>query len=181
MAEEELDLDFNLRWIMVALARRDKALRETEGHNRHPTIDAINKWIKVPRGSAYCLSALIKQCAQALCDHFEIRNPIPKEPSTQRFWQKVPDKYRVAIGKAKKGDWGFMRNRAQPALGHAFIFTEDETHIQQTFEYNTNKAGASDGEGCHELVRTKEGSSRLEYLGAVNVIQWIIDENPDLA
>lgn len=181
LEEENYSIDWNFRWMLVSLARRDKDLRETHGHNRSPAIDQINKFMGLPMGSAYCLSAIYVNCVQKLCDHMEIYNPLPKTGSTQKFWAAVPEKYKRLPGiAAKKGDICILRNRKNPALGHAFMLSEDETHEMQTLEWNTNANGISDGEGFHELKRTQRGTLSQEYLGAVDVVSMLADHNPSL-
>lgn len=164
---------------IVLLCLEDVGARETEGKNRSKLIDGINKSIGSGMGEPYCLAGVIVRGAMRLCQTKGLKLP-PKAKSagTQDFFRTTPSKYKVLKGsKAKKGMIGILQNYADSGKGHAFMFTEDEGAVQKTVEYNTNVAGSRDGDGVYQGERTQEGTSSKKYLGAVDIVQWIIDYN----
>jgi hypothetical protein len=97
---------------------------------------------------------------------------------TQSFWFSAPEKFKKLKGnKAKKGDIGILVNKDDKDHGHAFAFTEAETNVQRTVEYNTNKAGSRDGDGVWCLERSANGTISKTYRGSIDVIAWILSVN----
>lgn len=163
----------------IALCMQDIGLREPNGSNRSAELDKMNDAAGVPRGSPYCITALLYRAKQ-ICDKFGLKMPTHIEASTQEFWTSVPAKYKKIKGiKAKKGDFGLMQSKSNPGQGHAYGLRADETTVQNTFEYNTDpNTGDRDGDGFYPRTRTQEGDSAKRYLGAVDFWQWVIDTNP---
>ncbi len=169
-----------LRDQLVALWMKDLDQRETDGKNRSPMIDKINKRLHVPLGSPYCIGALLVEGVEALCTKSKLRNPVIMTAGTQDFWWSAPEKYhRVKGTKAKKGDIGILVNKGDSAHGHAFGLATDQVDVihQVTIEYNTSPAGSRDGDGCYQLIRTQDGTPTKTFRGAVDVVKWIIDAN----
>lgn len=177
-ASPVLTEDF-LRIRFVDLICRDINLRETYGKNRHNTIDNINIRMKLPLGSAYCLSGLLTRGVDDLCQELDLFNPVLMLGSTQTWWQRVPAKYKVFdFMAAQMADICIMRKTSLPWLGHAYTLCVPAfENVHNTAEYNTNKEGSDDGEGFYLLSRIKDDSKTMTYLGSVDVIKWICDEN----
>lgn len=164
---------------LVQLCTEDDGIRETDGKNRSPLIDQINSEIGADLGSPYCLAGIIVRGCMRLCKEFGLQ--LPKEmktPGTQYFWATAPSKYKILPpAKAKLGTVGILKNRSNDGKGHAFLNITDEKKVQKTFEYNTNPEGSRDGDGGYYGARNSQGTPTKEYLGSVDVIQWILDSN----
>jgi len=166
----------NLRLSLVKLISEDIGQRETHGKNRSPLIDEINQKLFIPLGSPYCLSGLMVRGIIRLCDMYELKIPFKRYASTQKFWQDVPLKYKKEIG--QMADIGIMRDVINPNLGHAFILSDNCVDKKmKTIEYNSNPAGSRDGDGVYRSNRFTSGTRTQAFLGCVDVIQWIEDEN----
>lgn len=169
-----------LRDDLVALWEADLGQFEVNGPNRSEMIDGINKRLHVPLGSAYCIGGLLVRGVEVLCTKYGLRNPVIMTAGTQNFWWKAPEKFKKLKGnKAKKGDIGILVNKDDAGHGHAFGFREDETNVQLTIEYNTNKAGSRNGDGVYRLERSANGTITKNYRGSVDVIAWILSVNPE--
>lgn len=169
-----------LRDELVALWEADLGQRETDGSNRSPMIDSINKRLGIDMGLPYCIGGLLVRGVEVLCTKHQLKNPVTMTAGTQKFWGRAPEKFKKLKGnKAKKGDIGILVSTTNPSQGHAFGFREDETHVQQTIEYNTNLAGSRDGGGVYRLERTANGTISKKYRGSVDVIAWILSVNPE--
>lgn len=171
-----------LRQELVALWIKDIGMKET-GFNRGAWVDAINKVLHVPEGSAYCIGALLVRGVKVLCEKYKLK--IPKkmmDASTQNFWRNAPLEFKnEKPAFAKLGDFGILRNFADAGKGHAFGFRLPETSAskQETVEYNTDLSGSREGDGCYTGIRSQSGTSSKEYLGSVDVVAWIMSENPE--
>lgn len=177
------DNETKLRDLLVDYWKKDLGQFETDGSNRSEMIDSINRRLKVPLGSPYCIGGLLVRGVEALCKQLSLVNPIPMTAGTQNFYNLAPLKYRNPIGKglAKKGDIGILVNKYDAGHGHAFGFREDETEDQQlTVEYNTDKAGSRNGDGVHELTRLQSGTLTKRYRGSVDVVKMILDANKEM-
>lgn len=180
-----VSMEAKLRETLVHFWRQDLGQREDMGKNRSLMIDNINLRLGVPLGSPYCIGGLLTEGVEPLCKMFNLKNPIPMEAGTQSFWQAVPEKYKYPKGKlGKKADICILQNKADAGHGHAYGLTQDElvqsltlVNSQKTIEYNTNKAGSRDGDGVWELERSQDGTLTKNYLGAVDVVRWVMDAN----
>lgn len=182
LAETE---DF-LRLFLVSLWLEDLGKRETKGQNRADWIDDINRQMGVDVGEPYCISGLLIRGVKRLCLKFNLKNPVTMTSSTQRFFQRseiLAPKFVITKGSgvlAKKGCIGILRQRTDMTKGHAFGFKQDEgSRGQITIEYNTNTGGSRNGDGVYSITRTQNGTSTKEYLGAVDVVAWILSANKD--
>lgn len=171
--------DAFLRSRFVELISRDIGLRETYGKNRHNTIDNINIRMKLPLGSAYCLSGLLIRGVADLCQENDLYNPVLMLGSTQTWFQQVPKEYKgFDFMSAKVADICIMSKKSIPWMGHAYALRfPPENNVHHTAEYNTDNYGSDDGEGFHFLARNKDESKTMTYLGYVDVIKWIMKEN----
>jgi len=171
--------DEYLRTYLLNLWTEDLDEREVNGQNRSPMIDAVNKRLGVPMGSPYCIGGLLVRGVEAMCTQLELKNPVTMTAGTQKFWARAPMKYKKLKGdKPRKADICIQRNRDDKNHGHAYGLTADQKDLYQaTIEYNTNMAGSRDGQGVYNLKRTQDGDSKKEYLGAVDVVRWILEAN----
>jgi hypothetical protein len=130
-------------------------------------------------GSPYCIAGLLVEGVEVLCKMQHLKNPVPMVAGTQTFYRLAPEKYRKPKGvSAEKGDICILQNKADKSHGHAYGLTENDRNTnQKTIEYNTNKAGSRDGDGVFELERTQDGTLSKAYLGAVDVVRWVMDAN----
>ena len=166
-----------LRNQIVEMLCKDVGQRENNGKNRSPLIDAICKFFGLPMGQPYCIGWVVYRI-DGFCKEKGLKNPIPKTMSTQEFWRKTPEKYKKHKGiKGKKADVCIQQQYASPTKGHAYVLTKDEELEQSTVEANTNVQGSRDGDGIYFNTRSQSGDISKKYLGAVDVAQWIIDEN----
>ena len=167
---------------LVSYALADEGERETNGPNRSPMIDDINKNVSGGSlGAPYCISGLIHRAVRELCSEHNLEMPKwMNTASTQKFWERAPDKYKTLKGTigAKKGDICIQQQRTDKSKGHAYMLTRAETSVgQDTIEYNTNPGGSRNGDGVYKRTRTQEGDLQKKYLGAVDVVQAILDHN----
>jgi len=173
--------DAYLREYLLKLWMADLNQRETDGKNRSPMIDAINKRLGVDMGSPYCIGGLLVRGVEVMCKNLNLKNPVKMTASTQSFWKAAPDKYKKLPGSnPRKADICIQRTRTDKARGHSYGLTVDQKDkelYQATIEYNTNAAGSRDGQGVYQLKRTQQGDSSKEYLGAVDVVRWILEAN----
>lgn len=177
--EVKLTREQMLRDALVGLIMEDLGKKEDNGPNRSPLIDAINTRLGVDLGSPYCIGGLLVRGVERLCTIYKLVNPVVMTAGTQNFWWKAPDKYRKLKGnKAKKSDIGILVNKDDPSHGHAFMFTEDESNVQRTIEYNTNIAGSRNGDGVYRLERSATGTITKNYRGSIDVVAWILAANP---
>lgn len=171
--------DAYLRNYLVNLWMQDLDERETNGQNRSPMIDAINLRLGVPLGSPYCIAGLLVRGVEHMCKTLGLSNPVPMTASTQKFWARVPDKFKKLKGDMpRKGDICIQRTYADKSRGHAYgMRTDQKDRYQETIEYNTNAAGSRDGQGVYGLIRTQDGDEKKEYLGSIDVVRWILEAN----
>jgi len=176
---DRADKEMLMRNMLVELALEDSGKKETNGRNRSALIDEVNRKMMVPMGSPYCLTALYFRVIDPLCDSLQLSNTVWMTASTQEFWEKSYDKYKIPKGEsAKKGDIGILQDIKKPRLGHAYLHIEDEDQgNQKTFEYNTNLKGSTEGDGNYIYKRTQEGTLTKRYLGSVDVVSWLLDTN----
>jgi hypothetical protein len=167
--------DNELRDELIQLWLADLNQHETGGANRSPMIDNINRRLHVPLGSPYCIGGLLVRGVEVLCTKNKLINPVVMSAGTQDFWQSTPTKFKRNI--PLKGDICILQNRTDSSHGHAYGITTVKDGKHLTVEYNTNKAGSRDGDGVYELTRTDKGSLTKKYLGAVDVISWILTVN----
>lgn len=172
-----------LKDFIVSYWIADEGKRESNGPNRADWIDQINTRLHVPLGSSYCIGALLVRGVEVVCTKFELVNPVVMTAGTQNFYQralaKVPHLVIPKGKRAKKGSIGILQNKDDKSHGHAFGFRSDETDIQETIEYNTNPEGSRNGDGVYKLNRTQSGTKTKIYLGAVDVVAWIIEANKE--
>ena len=174
----DVSIETVLRESLVHFWELDLGQREDQGKNRSLMIDHINFKLGVPMGSPYCIGGLLVQGVEPLCFMYHLKNPIPMTASTQEFWRNAPARFLRPNGKpGKKGDICIMQNKAAKNYGHAYGLTEDEGRDQKTIDYNTNLGGSRDGDGVFELVRNQGGTATKTYLGAVDVVAWIMEAN----
>jgi hypothetical protein len=172
------EFDSILRADLVKFWREDLSQRETDGKNRSPMIDAINKRLHVPLGSPYCIGALLVRGVERLCTVHKLKNPVVMTGGSQLFYASAPSMFKGPFKLCRKGDIGIMQSIATPTQGHAFGFTEDENLGKfKTIEYNTNGVGSRDGDGVYELVRSRAGTMTKKWRGSVDVVAWIISAN----
>jgi hypothetical protein len=173
-----LEFEEILRDDLVKFWREDLDERETDGKNRSPMIDSVNRRVQVPLGSPYCIAGLLVRGVERLCTTHRLTNPVVMTGGTQFFWNKAPIVIKGLNRRARRGDIGIMQSIANPIQGHAFGFTEDELNgIFKTIEYNTNEAGSRDGIGVFERVRRRDMSGSMKYRGTVDVVAWILTAN----
>lgn len=169
------------RDFLVAQCLKDVGQKESNGNNRSPMIDDINKQMGEDMGQPYCISGLMIRAIKPLGETFGLKRPFMLNSSTQSFWQLVPAKYKRLAGiMAKKGDMGILQNRDNADRGHAFLVKEDQvdSKIENTVEYNTDPSGGRDGDGVYERTRSQDGDDAKKYLGCIDIVQWFLDENP---
>lgn len=178
---EGLSLDQQTRRELILLVREDLNERETQGKNSSPMIDKVNKTVKGAYFRApYCLSGLVARGLMRLCaKHNWKLPPWMNIASTQEFWEKAPEKYKIPKGRpGEMADICIMRQYSDADRGHAYILEDDQiSTTQHTIEYNTDGSGGRDGDGVYRRIRTQDGDSSKKYLGAVDVIQAILDYN----
>lgn len=165
--------------LIIAECMQDVGKTESQGANRSALIDAICKFFGLPMGQPYCIGGILYRVDQVLKKH-NLKNPLVMTMSTQSFWNGTASKYKVVKGSlAKRGMIGIQRQRTNKAKGHAYLMLADEvkSKVQQTLEYNTNNAGSREGDGVWIRTRTQEGTTGLEYLGSVDIVQMIADAN----
>lgn len=169
-----------LRTTAVIFATRDLWWRESNGKNRSPEIDAVNKAVGVPLGSPYCKSGLWVRVIDATCKEWGLVNPVRRDASSQSMLRLAPSKFVKAAGVLpKKGDVGILTNRIDKTHGHIYLVREDATDPKShlTIEYNTNSKGSRDGEGVHELTRSTLGTAGQSFSAYVDWVQWVIEVN----
>ena len=173
------DLYAQMQEDALRFAREDLLERETQGKNRSPFIDAINKEVGLPLGSPYCKAALWVRVFKRVCDKHNLKNPIPRNGSSQSMLWEAPHELLIAPGNVPKvGYVGIMTMRKDRAHGHIYLLTEVVNEMKhKTIEYNTNGAGSRDGDGCHELERTVNGSPSKKLSAYVDWIGWVIARN----
>lgn len=166
----------DLAELIVKKAESFLGEREIHGPNRSPFVDALNKYMRVPLGSPYCQSGAYF-CADLVCKELGLINPLTKTAGTQVAWQKAPEKYKRQ--RAQKGDFAYWRSRKNKAQGHAGVVSKDQLSEPDfdTVEFNTDTLGSRDGGGVLRKKRQTFGTPTLEWLGFVDVAQWIIDAN----
>ena len=174
-------LDAEYRNRLVALVKEDVGQRETQGKNRSPLIDSINKAVPgADIGGPYCIAGLVHRGIMRLAKEKDLKVPAwMNTASTQSFYGGAPGIYRKAKGEMpKKGDVCIQQNYNDQGRGHAYILSADQTSINQySIEYNTDGSGGRDGDGVYERVRTQNGDALKRYRGAVDVVQALIDYN----
>lgn len=173
-----------IRKRFVALFSEDIGQRETNGKNRSPLIDMINKMVKGAYiGAPYCMSAIVARAIMRLCKELGWEMPDwMNTASTQSFYNNCPQKYRIPKGSLPKmGDIGIMQSYSNAGSGHAYMLEEDEKgSSQKTIEANTDGSGGRDGDGWYQRKRTQNGDLTKKYRGSVDVIQALIDHNKKL-
>lgn len=175
------NLEIQLADQIVANAVADLGQRETNGKNRSPMIDAINKALGVPMGSPYCIGGILIRCVKPACQILKLNVPTGMiTAGTQHFWSHAPLKYKIPHGqKLRKGDLGLMQDKGNKSQGHAYLIRQDQLDplLQLTVEYNTDGAGGRDGDGVYEKTRSENGDAAKIYLGGVDVVSWILEFN----
>lgn len=166
-----------LRDLAVSLAAEDVGQRETQGNNRSPFIDALAKRAGVPYGTPWCALGLSIRVYQRLCEQQNLKNPLGITASSQDIASLVPHKYWRS--RAKHGDAFVLTKRNDSAHGHTGLVEHDMTGDAyfDTIEYNTNKFGSRDGDGCYRQRRSTKGDLTKRLRCFVDVIQFIMDEN----
>lgn len=156
-----------------ALADSALPVRETNGPNRSPEIDAMNTFVGIPLGSPYC-AAGVSYCfhragatseqfpfsggSQAIRQWFEERGLLTFDPSELKYWKGALFGWSLDDG---HGHIGFVSGRLVNASGEVVGI--------QTCEYNTDKAGSREGEGCYQLRRSFAGPHRLWFCNCSDI------------
>lgn len=125
--------------------------RETQGKNRSPVIDELNKWAGVPMGSPYCAVS----CSRWI---FECGGKAPKTAGSKAFRDWFAQKGLLSWDAQSllgwKGAFGGWTN--PDGHGHVFLIEKRYTSFFGlgkkvvaigTLEGNSNSAGSRDGEG----------------------------------
>lgn len=149
--------------IVEAFRKKYLGKRETNGKNRSPEIDAINKFTGAGNGAPYCVSAqckLLEDCKPGY-------NPvsIPKTASSVAFRNWFAEKGRLTYDPQKllqfTGAFGGWTN-ADNAHGHGFLIEKRFTSwfglgkkvvAIGTLEANTGPDGGRDGDGFYAKKR----------------------------
>lgn len=168
-----------LRNTAIELAEEDLGWRESKGHNRSPEIDRVNIIVGVPLGSPYCKSALWVRVIDRACQTYGLVNPVPRNGSSQSMLWESPREFLKPAGVTpKKADIGILTKRNAPAYGHIYLVTEVINEMKhKTIEYNTNLAGARDGDGCHRLERSVNGSPSKKFSYYCDWVAWVLKAN----
>lgn len=151
--------------------------RETNGKNRSPWIDKINKWIGVELGSPYCATS-ISYALMETEKELGIKINIPKTASSQSMWFKTPDKFKR--NEPAYGRICVMYNLSNPTYGHVLICLSgaDENGNFKTFECNTDSSGSRDGEGCMFSTRNIKGTLTKKIRGYIDISDDREEESP---
>lgn len=183
MEKVRINEELFLRDELINLLLIDEGLTETDGPNRSPLVDYINKEIGAPLGSPYCISGFLIRGVKQLCTKHKLINPVYMTASTQEFANYVvkyrPQYIHEVPARALKADLCILQLIDDVKKGHGYTLTENESaHGQKTFEYNTNAQGSRNGDGNHRRLRFATGSKTMRYRFAVDVVAWILDANP---
>jgi hypothetical protein len=160
-----------------------KMWRETGGKNRSPELDRMIIEMGGHLGDSYCLFG-IQSIMRAIEEKFDCIFDLPHTGSTQTFWQKSKEIYKVQtpgplqVGIYQHGDtW-----QGHAVLPQGFLFNQK---LFKTFEFNTDAHDASkvvrDGQGCGYIVRSMTGSGDMHLKGFVDIYLAIKRKSPGLA
>lgn len=143
-----------------------KPLRETNGPNRSPEIDAINTFVGNELGDPYCAAGVCwcfheagasgfpkTGSAKAIRDHFIASGHLSLNPNAMLHWKGALFGWTNEDG---HGHIGFVRGRLTNAEGEVVAI--------ETAEYNTSAAGSRDGEGAYWLTRLVNSPHCLWFL-----------------
>ncbi len=155
-------------------------IHESDGPNRSPTIDSINKFMKLPMGSAYCLSGLWNSLDNVAKIYEAKSIDLPKTGHCMTFANQVKPFYRTMS--PQPGDWAIYQ-MGDTALGHAACVRKIIKDDIATIEFNTmgppkKKSGSEEivreGDGCHYKTRPKLGHGNMKLVTFVRVIDALI-------
>lgn len=161
---------------IIIEAKKYLGQRETNGNNRSPWLDALERIFGMI-AQAWC-AMYATYCVRNVCKRLGLKNPVGLKAGSQDCFYDAPPKYRFRT-KGKKGCFGVLRNKADHSHGHVYIVEADQTDpkLHATIEGNTNKAGSRDGDGVYENMRSTDGTATKDFLGFVDVAAWICDAN----
>lgn len=175
-----IDLEDELRKVIVTLCLNDVGQREINGKNRSPMIDLVNKEIGVSLGSPYCISAILIRGVKPAIKILGLKVPsdFKFSASTQLFFNASKLHVRPRAELAKRGDIAIWRQKANPALGHAGLVRSDQQVLASfdSVQYNTSSGAAEerDGEGVYEKPASTIDSKKWEFRGFIDVCGWIV-------
>lgn len=159
----------------VAVAKNYDGELETQGKNRSPFIDIVNKWIGADIGSDYCISSIC-YILDKIMNSMNVEFDLPETAGTQKFWRGTKDEYKKAS--PQFGNICILYRLDDESHGHACIVLSeaDENGTFKTFEFNTNKDGVS---GVFHSERNLNGDEKFKLRGFVDVSKSIkfLDSN----
>ena len=133
-------------------------VREIDGSNRSPRIDAINRFVGAPMGSPYCAAGVswcfhaagasdfpFSALAATIRDGFAQFGKRSDDPNAMLLWKGALFGWTLENG---HGHIGFVRERLTDDRGHVVAI--------KTVEYNTDLTGSPDGDGVYERIRKCE-------------------------
>lgn len=157
----------------------DEHVTETNGKNRGPMIDEINRELGLPMGSAYC-AATVSHCFRKAAEPGAACAPFPYSGGSQALKRAF-----TALGRLSddpnslltwRGALGGWTDTADPAHGHVFFIkgrlTDQAGNVVAllTLEANTSpQTQDRDGQGIYELHRT------IETLTANHPNYWFLE------
>lgn len=157
-------------FIESLLNTRYNGMKETQGKNRSPELDALIKRQGGALGEPYCLYG-IQDVLDEVRKKFNVTIDLPEGGSTQSFWEGVKKEYKTQtpatcqVGIYRKGEtWS----------GHAVMPMSgaNESGVYRTFEFNTNLNATMlerDGEGCGFRTRNTKGYIGYNLRGFVDI------------
>ncbi len=134
--------------------------------NRSELIDKMNKWIGVPEGSPYCLTALLYGLHQVAQKH-KLRVNLPRTAGTQLFAAQTSSLYKHQ--QPREGDFAIYTSLLNFTRGHAGFVKSTGPDSAHNYEFNTNIAGSRDGDGFYEKTRPFKGEGNLKLLTFIRV------------
>jgi len=149
-------------------------ISESDGPNRSPQIDSFNKFMKVPLGSAYCLSGLWYALDNIAQIYGAININLPKTGHCLTFARDTKPIYKSK--NPEPGDFGIYQ-MGGTASGHAVYVQKILNDQIKTVEFNTvgsDKKMIREGDGCFYRERPIVGIGNMKLVTFVRVIDALI-------
>lgn len=130
--------------LLLDAARATLGVREDDGKNRGPHVDAWNAMVHAPPGSPWC-AAWVYAMHQAVADTLTIDNPCPRTAGALKLWHKAPESCRREL--PAPGDVFVLDTGDPGGFGHVGIVESCSPagDAVTTIEGNTNAAGSREG------------------------------------